>query len=59
MRPGEEGVKKKIAKILGCWLVRWVRHGTLDLQVVSLSPTLGIEISLKRKKKRKKMLRFW
>ena len=27
------------------WLAQWVEHMTLDLRVVSSSPTLGIEIS--------------
>ena len=32
--------------IRGAWLAQWVEHGTLDLGVASLSPTLGVEITL-------------
>ena len=30
------------------WLVQWVVQTTLDLRVVSSSPTLGIELALKK-----------
>ena len=33
------------------WLSQSIKHVTLDLQVVSLSPMVGIEITLKKKKK--------
>ena len=40
----------------GGWLAPSEEHGTLDLRVMSLSPTLGIEITyienLKKKKER-------
>jgi len=29
----------------GAWLAQWVEHVTLDLGVVSSSPTLGVEIT--------------
>lgn len=29
----------------GAWLARLVEHATLDLRVVILSPTLGVEIT--------------
>jgi len=29
----------------GTWLAQWVECMTLDLRVVSLSPTLGVEIT--------------
>ena len=32
----------------GAWLAQWVEHAILDLRVVSLSPTLGVEITLKK-----------
>ena len=32
-------------KFEGAWLVPLVEHATLDLRVVSLSPTLGVEIT--------------
>ena len=30
----------------GTYVAQWEEHGTLDLRVVSLSPTLGVEIKL-------------
>ena len=33
----------------GAWLVQLVEHTTRDLRVVSLSPTLGTEITLTKK----------
>lgn len=38
----------------GSWLAHSVERVTLNFGVVSSNPTLGIEITLKRKKKRKK-----
>ena len=32
-------------KIKGAWLVQLVEHATLDLRVVGLSPTVGVEIT--------------
>ena len=32
-------------KTKATWLAQSVEHATLDLEVVSLSPTLGIEIT--------------
>ena len=32
----------------GCWLAQTVEHVTLDLRVVSLSPTLRVEFTLKQ-----------
>lgn len=29
----------------GTWLVQLVEHGTLDLGVIGLNPTLGVEIT--------------
>ena len=40
---------------LGTWLVQSVELATLDLGVLSLSPTLGAEVTLKNKRKRKKI----
>ena len=33
------------------WLAQSVEHVTLDLEVIGLSPTLGVEPTLKKKKK--------
>ena len=30
----------------GTWLAQYIEHATLDLRVVNLSPTLGVEITL-------------
>jgi len=35
----------------GTWLAQSVDHATLDLKVMSLSPTLGVEPTLKNKSK--------
>ena len=35
----------KVYKCQGAWLAQLVEHVTLDLGVVSLSPTLGVEIT--------------
>jgi len=40
----------KDAPPTGTWLAQSVKHVTLDLGVVSLSPTLGVEFTLKKKK---------
>ena len=34
---------------MGTWLAITVEHMILDLRVVSLSPTLGVEITKKKK----------
>ena len=34
----------------GTWLIQWVQHATLDLRIMSSSPTLGIEPTLEKKK---------
>ena len=47
-----------IDHLRGTWLAHLVEHATLDLEIVSSSPTLGTEIALKKKKsKRKEMVR--
>ena len=33
------------------WLAQSIKHATLDLKVVSLSPVLNIEIKILKKKK--------
>ena len=40
--------KEKKKKPKGLWLAQSVEHVTFDLKVVSLSPTLGVEITLKK-----------
>ena len=35
----------------GAWLAQLVEHATLDLGVVSMSPTLGVEITKNQKLK--------
>ena len=37
----------------GTWLVQLVEHMTLDFRVVSPSPMLGVELTLKKKTKKK------
>ena len=39
----------KIGIERGTWLAQSEEHGTLDLGVVSLSPTSGVEITKKKK----------
>lgn len=39
---------------MGIWLTQLVEHVTLNLRVVSSSPKLGVEISYKRKRQRKR-----
>ena len=39
----------KLYMFRGAWLAQSVEYGTLDLGVVSLSPTLGVEVTLKNK----------
>ena len=39
---------KKPPDIRSAWLAQSVEHATLDLGIVSLSPTLGVEITLKK-----------
>ena len=41
----------KVACPRGAWLAQSVEHATLDLSVVSSSPKLGAEPTLKEKKK--------
>jgi len=36
----------------GAWLAQLVERKTLDLEVISSSPTLGVEITLKKELKR-------
>ena len=38
-------VAVKIITLKGPWLTQFVEHVTLDLGVVSSSPTLGVEIT--------------
>ena len=38
----------------GAWLAQWVEHVTHNLRAVSLSPTLGVEPTFKKKEKKKK-----
>ena len=40
----------------GAWLAQLVEHATLDLRVVSLNPMLDVEITLKIKSLRKRVL---
>jgi len=42
----------KKANHRGAWQAQSVEHLTLDLGVVSLSPRVGVEITLKKKKKK-------
>ena len=35
----------KISRALGPWLAQWEKPVTLDLRVVSLNPTLGVEFT--------------
>ena len=42
----------KMRKFGGAWLAQLVEHATLDLRVMSSSPTVHIEFTLKKKKKR-------
>ena len=39
----------------GTWLAQSVNHMTLDLRVVGLSPTLGVDVTLKKKSFLKKL----
>lgn len=41
----------KIRNTRGAWLAQAMEHATLDLWVISWSPMLGVEITLKKKKK--------
>jgi len=36
----------------GAWLAQSEEHAILDLRVMSLSPTLGVEITKKKKQKK-------
>ena len=38
----------------GPWLAQSGEHAALDLWVMSLSPTLGVELTLKKKKRKKR-----
>ena len=45
-------MKKRFIKQSWCaWLAQLVEHTTLDLKVVSSSPTLDLRLTLKKKKK--------
>jgi len=41
----------KVNRPRGAWLVQSVEPGTLALRVVYSGPTMGIELTLKKKKK--------
>ena len=41
----EEAPKIQMVKIKGSWLAQSEEHETLDLKVMSSSPTLGVEIT--------------
>ena len=47
---------EKSMVLRGAWLAQLMEHITLDLRVRSSSPTLSVEITLKKEKKRKKLL---
>ena len=40
---------KTTKRLRGAWLAQLVEHATLDLEIRSLSPVLGVEITLKKK----------
>ena len=40
----------------GAWLTQSVEHVTLDLRVMSLSPSLGEEITLRKKERKNSVL---
>lgn len=48
----------KLQNLRDAWLVQLVEPVSLDLEVVSLSPMLGVETTLKKKKKTGKNLRL-
>lgn len=39
----------------GTWMAQWKEHATLNFRVVSLSPSWGLEITEKKKKKMKSL----
>jgi len=43
----------KAIHIGGTWLAELAEHVTLDLRVMSSSPTLGVELTLGKKKKKR------
>ena len=43
---------RSVVSARGAWLAQSVEHATLDLRVVSSSPTLDMEPTLKKKKKK-------
>ena len=44
---------KKLHVFRGTWLARLAEHVTPELEVVGLSPRLGLELTLKEKEKEK------
>ena len=46
--------KMKGCKVWGAWLAHSLEHATLDLRILTLGPTLGIELTLKKRKENKR-----